>query len=97
MLQKTPDELFGVDNHSLDISTAFGILIPKSHITIVDRKDSAVGDGDSVNVAGQIIKDCTSAMDGWFTVDDPFFLPYGFRKVNLFELSANTGEKDTAK
>jgi len=50
-----------------------------------------------VNVAGQIIEDRTGAMDGRFTVDDPVFLPYGFRQMNLFELSANTGEEDAAK
>ena len=67
MLKKTPDELPGADGHGFDISTAFGILIPKGHLAIIDRDDSAVGDGYTVNVAGQIIKDCTSAMDGWLS------------------------------
>ena len=97
MLEKTPDEFLGADGHGFDISTTFGILIPKSNLTIVDRKDSAVGDGCTVNVAGQIIKDCTSAMDGRFTVDNPVFSPYGLRKVNILELPANTCKEDTAK
>ena len=79
MLKKTPDELPGADGHGFDISTAFGILIPKGHLAIIDRDDSAVGNGDAVNVAGQIIEDCKGALDGRFTVDNPVFSPYGFR------------------
>ncbi len=71
--------------------------MPKSNLAVVDRDDSAVGYGDTVNVAGQIIEGRTGALDGRFTVDDPVFLLYGFRQVNLFELPANTGEEDTAK
>jgi hypothetical protein len=78
MLEKTPDELLGADGHGFDISTAFGILIPKSNLTVVGSKDSAIGDGDTVNVAGEIIEDCASALDGRFTVDDPVLLPDGF-------------------
>ena len=96
MLQKTPDELFGADGHGFYLSTA-GILIPKGHLTVVGRKDSAVCDGDTVNVAGEIIENYASALDGRFTVNDPFLLPYGFRQVNIFELSANTVEEDAAK
>jgi len=96
MLEKTPDELLGADGHGFYLSTA-GILIPKGHLTVVGRKDSAIGDGDTVNVAGEIIEDCTGAMDGRFTVDDPVLLPYGFGQMNLFELPANTVEEDAAK
>ena len=52
------------------------MLILKGHLAIVDRKDSAVGDGCTVNVTGQIIEDCTGAIDGRLTMDDPVFLPY---------------------
>jgi hypothetical protein len=84
------------DGHVFDLSTA-GILIPKGHLIVVGRNDSAVGDGDTLNVAGEIIEDCTGALDGRFTVDDPVFLPYGFGQMNIFELPANTVEEDAAK
>ncbi|GAI78132.1 unnamed protein product, partial [marine sediment metagenome] len=45
----------------------------------------------------EIIEDCTGALDGRFTVDDPVFSPYGFGQVNIFELPANTVEEDSAK
>ena len=48
-------------------------------------------------VAGEIIEDCTGALDDRFTVDNPVFLPYGFRQVNIFELPANTVEEVAAK
>ena len=74
-----------------------GILISKGHLTVVDREDSAVGDGHTVNVAGEIIQDRTCALDGRFTVNDPFLLPYGFWQVNILELPANIVEEDAAK
>jgi len=86
----------GDDGHDLSLCYT-GAPIPKSHLSIVGRNDSAVGDSDTLNVAGEIIEDCAGALDGRFTVDDPVFLPYGFRQMNIFELSANTVEKDVAK
>ena len=77
--------------------STIGTLIPKGHLTVVGRNDSAVGDSDTVNVAGEIIEDCTGALDGRFTVDDPFLSPYGFRQMNLLRLPANTVEEDAAK
>ena len=50
-----------------------------------------------VSIAGKIIEDSTGSMDSRFTMNNPVFLPYGFRQVNLFELSANTGKEDTSK
>ena len=78
MLQKTPDELLGADGHGFRLSTA-GTLIPKGNLAVVGRDYSAVGDGYTVNVAGEIIEDCTGALDGWFAVNDPLLLPYGLR------------------
>jgi len=58
------------------------ILISEGHPIVVDREDSAVDDGETVNAAGEIIEDFTGALDGRFTVNDPVLLPYGFRQVN---------------
>ncbi len=96
MLQETADELLGADGHGFDISTA-GILIPKGHLAVVDRDDSAVGYGETVNVAGEIIEDCTSALDGRFRMSDPFLLPYVSRQVNVLKSPFNTLTKDFAK
>jgi len=71
MLEKTPDELLSTDGHDLSLCCA-GAPIPKGHLTVVGRKDSAVGDGDTVNVTGKIIEDLTGALDGRFRMNDPF-------------------------
>ena len=96
MLQKTPDELLGADGHGFGLIVP-GILIPKGDLAVVSRDYSAVGDGDTVNVTGEIIQDRTGALDGRFTVNDPVLLPYGFRQLNIFELPAKTVEEDAAK
>ena len=89
MLQKTPDEFLGADGHGFRLSTA-GTLIPKGNLAVVSRDYSAVGDGYTVNVAGQIIEDCTSASDGRFRMSDPFLLPYVSRQVNVLKSPFNT-------
>jgi len=96
MLEKTPDELLGADGHGSCLGAA-GTLIPKGHLAVIDRDDSAVGNSDTVNVASEIIEDLTGALDGRFTVDNPFLSPYGFRQVNILKSPPNTLEKDSAK
>ncbi len=84
VLQKTPDELLGANGHGFCLSTA-GILIPKGNLPVVGRDYSTVGDGYTVNVAGEIIEDCTSTSDGRFRMSDPFLLPYVSRQVNILK------------
>ncbi len=96
MLQKTPDELLGADCHSFRLGTA-GTFVSKGNLAVVSRDYSAIGDGYTVNVAGEIIEDCTSALDGWFVVNDPFLLPYRFWQVNVLELLANMVKEAAAK
>ena len=74
MLEETSDEFLSADGHGLCLSPT-RILISKANLAVVRREDSAVRDGNAVNVAGQIIKDGTRALDGRFTVDDPVLLP----------------------
>ena len=81
MLQKTPDEFLGVDCHGLCLGPA-GTLVSKGNLAVVDRNDSTVGDGDTVNVAGEIIEDCTGTLNSRFTVNNPVLLPYVSRQVN---------------
>ncbi len=96
MLQKTSYELLGANSHGFCLSIP-GILISKGNLPVVDREDSAIGDGDTVNVAREIIEDRTGTLDGRFTVNDPVLLPYGFRQLNIFELPAKTVEEDATK
>ncbi len=96
MLQKTPDELLGADGHGFGLTTT-GTLIPKGDLAVIGRDDPAVGDGYTVNVAGEIIEDCTSTSDGRFRMSDPFLLPYVSRQVNVLKSPFNTLAKAFAK
>jgi hypothetical protein len=74
-----------------------GVPIPKGDLSVVGRDDSAVGDGDTVNVPGKIVEDFGCALDSRFAVNDPVLLPYGFRQLNVHELPANTVKEDATK
>ena len=87
MLEKTPNELLGVDGHGLRLSCA-SAPIPKAHLTVVDREDSAICNSDSVNIAGEVIEDLAATLDSRFTVNDPVLFPEGFRQSYRFELLA---------
>jgi hypothetical protein len=78
------------------LSTA-GVLILKGYLPVISRYYSTVGDSYAVNVACEIIEDYTSALDSWFTVDDPFFLSYGFRQFNILKLLTDTVNESAAK
>lgn len=96
MLEKSPNELLGVDGHGLRLGCA-GAPISKAHLAIVDREDSAIGNSDSVNIAGEVIEDPAAALDGRFTVNDPVLLPEGFRQSYRFKLPAYPLEEEAAK
>ena len=87
MLEKTPNELLGIDGHGLRFSCA-SAPIPKGHLTVVDRENSAVGNGDPVDVAPQVVEDLAATLDSRFTVNDPVLFPEGFRQSYRFELLA---------
>ena len=74
MLEKTPNEFLVADGHDLHLSCV-GAPISEGDLAVVDRDDPAVGDGDTVNVATEILQDGTGTMDSRFTVNDPVFLP----------------------
>ena len=62
VLEKASNEFLSKDGHRFGQITV-GIFIPKGHLSIVDREDSAVGDGDPVNVAAQIVENLPGALD----------------------------------
>jgi len=77
MQQKATQELWCLDgHHSLVISVS--IISPAEGNLIVGEGDEAVvGDGDAVNVAGEIAQDMMGAAEGWFGIDDPWLTEQG--------------------
>jgi hypothetical protein len=96
MLQKTPDELGSADGHGLGLGWAVATR-PKGHLTLVDRQETAVGDGHPVNVAAQVLQDSAGTLDRRFTVNDPVLLPETVGQVNLGKSLANPVQEETAK
>jgi hypothetical protein len=96
VLQKTPDELLGADGHGLLLRSA-GTLISEGDLAVFGRDYSAIGNGYTVNVAGEIIEDCTGTLNSRFTVNDPVLLPYVSRQANILKSPFDTLTKALAK
>jgi len=73
MLEESADELHAGQRDMADLQSLV-VAIPESNGGAVDGFQSAVGDGDSEDVAGEIVQDLF-ALAGMLTVNDPVFLP----------------------
>jgi len=73
MLEETADELHARQRHMTDLLSLV-IAIPESNGGAVDGLQTAVGDGDTEDVAGEIVQDLFTTA-GMLRVNDPFFLP----------------------
>jgi len=75
MLEKATHELQGRECHGLPASL-LGVLVAEGYGVVVDGKDAVVGDGNPVDVAGEVHEDLLGALDRGFTVDDPRGMPH---------------------
>ena len=96
VLQKTADELLGADGHGFLLRNA-GTLVSEGNLAVVGRDYPTVGDGYTVNVAGQIVEDCTGTLNSRFTVNDPVLLPHVSRQANVLESPFDTLTKALTK
>ena len=76
MLEETADELHARQRHMTDLLRLV-IPISESNGVAVDGFQTAVGDGDTEDVAGEIVQDLFTAA-GMFGVNNPVFLPKGW-------------------
>jgi len=75
VLEKASDEFECRQGHGL-AGMVFVGGEAKGNLSIMDGDDAVVGDGDSVHVARQVLKDFLRPLDGRFAVDDPVGLEY---------------------
>ena len=61
MLQEPPDKLFGWQGHGLPAGLPV-VFELEGHLTVVKTLDAAVGDGDPVNVASQVVENLVTAL-----------------------------------
>ena len=59
---------------------SFVVAVAETDLPVVERFQTAVGNGDPEDVAAQILQDLFTAA-GRLTVDNPFFLPKGRRQT----------------
>ena len=76
MDEEAADKLEGWERHDLGLVAAgAAVILPfESHAGLVEGNETAVGDGDTVGVAGQIGQHRLGAAEGALGVDDPFDL-----------------------
>ena len=74
MHQEAADELVGVEPHQLvSLGTFDVVVLPlDGDAVVVERDQAPVGDGDAVDVAGEIAEHFLGATERPFAVDDPF-------------------------
>ena len=73
VLQESADELDARQRDMTDLTGRI-IAIVESNEAVVDGFQTAVGDGDAEDIAGEIVQDFFSAA-GMLAVNDPVFLP----------------------
>ena len=70
--QEAADEFDGIEGHDLDAVIVFGVAPAKAHLAVNEIQKPAVGDGDAVSIAGQVLQHMLGSAEGWLGIDDPF-------------------------
>src|SRR5215470_11663555 len=74
MQQEAADELVGIERHRpVPFGTIAAVILPLEGDTVViERDQAAVGDGDTMGVAGEIAQHLRGSCEWGFAVDHPF-------------------------
>ena len=79
VLKETLDKLERRKGDVADL-LSFIVAVAETDLSVSERFQTAVGDGDAEDVAAQILQDFFTAASR-LTVNDPFFLPEGWRQT----------------
>ena len=72
MLQEATQELDRIEfHHPMAVATTLIVLVAEAHRVRVGSRDSAVGDGDAMGVAGEVLQDLLGTAEGWLGVHHP--------------------------
>jgi len=96
MLKKAADEFFSGNGHGFPDGLA-GIFVAEGHTPIVDRENAVIGNGDAMNIPGQVLKNRAGSLDSGFTMDHPGNPPDGFRQFELRKSLAKKVSKHSPK
>ena len=70
--QEAADELDRIEGHDLGAVVVFGVAPAKAHLAVNEIEKSAVGDGDAVSIASQILQHMLGSAEGRLGIDNPF-------------------------
>ena len=74
MLQKAAQEFHGLQGHGLPFPGGC-ILVPEGHMIVIHGENAVVGDGDPVDIAGQVSQHLFRLLEGRSGEDDPVIVP----------------------
>ena len=74
MKKEPPDKFIGLQRQGL-LTVTVGIISPeKRNLAVPDSEDTVIGDGDSMGIPAEVLKDPLGAIEGRFAVDDPLLV-----------------------
>jgi len=101
MKKEPSDELFSLERHGL-FTVIVCIISPEERdITTLDIKDSVIADRDPVSISAEILQDTLWAIEGRFTIDDPFLMVKmsleGCEGSEFLEVANTSGEYEITR
>jgi hypothetical protein len=82
VLQESPDELQGRQRHQSPLALS-AFLIAERYLAIIDTDQSAVGEGNPVDVPCEVLQDPFGPLHGRTTINPPPLGPDGIREFLL--------------
>ena len=96
MLQKSAHEFQCRQAHGLPFP-GVGILVAERHVIVFQGNDAVVGDGNPVDIAGEIRQYLFRLLEGWPGEDDPVLVPDLLGEVLLGQCLPCVLHKDGAE
>src|SRR6266550_6254221 len=75
--QKATDELNRIEAHHLDAVVVSGVAPFKTHLAVVQVQEPAIGEGNTMSVACQILEHKVRTAERCLGIDDPFLMAQG--------------------
>ena len=69
--QEATDELNRIEAHDLDAVVVSGVAPFKTHLSVVQVQEPAIGDGNTMGVACQVLQDMLGTAERRLGIDDP--------------------------
>jgi hypothetical protein len=78
--QEPPQEFVSRESH-LPLAVPMGIVFPaEGDLTVLEGEQAMVGDGNTMGVTRQVVKDVFRPAEGWFGVNDPVLTKQGAKQ-----------------